>query len=116
MASAATLIEAAQTAYQNLAAKWNNGTLQARLALFVDDLLPTFPDGAPGGRPVADWLVLIDALQNDMIAAAFADPLALRNAALYVYKLCWMTNQLQVQVAITGAQAAAVLAAYNSRF
>lgn len=120
MATALTLTEAAQQAYGNLYALWSLGTLAARLELFVDDLLATFPDGNPGGRPVADWLTLIDALQADMTAggatSAFVDPASMRISASYVYKLCYMTNELQTDAAITGAQAAAVLAAYNSRF
>lgn len=116
MASAATLVEAAETAYENIWGEFVAGTLQAALASFVDDLLPTFPDDAVGGRPVADWLVLIDALQNDMNPAAQNDYSALRNAAVYLFKLCWMTNQLQTQNDITGAQAAAVLTAYNDNF
>lgn len=120
MASALTLIQAAQQAWDNLYAQWSTGDLKQQLELFVDDLLATFPDGNPGGRPVANWLTLLDALQQDMSqggpGTAFSDPGAMRMAASYVYKLCYMTNELQTDTAITGAQAAAVLAAYNSRF
>lgn len=110
-----TLIEAAEDAYNKLAIKWINGRLQTALRNFVNDCLDLFPDDSPGGRPCANWLVLIDALQNDMDPAAFTDINAMQTSALYVYKMCWMTWQLEDQGSITTAQADAVLASYNAR-
>lgn len=114
MATANSLEQAAQQAFKNLLALQFSGTLGDQLELFVDDLLPLFPDQAPGGRPIADWLVLIDALQAEIVGAPQME--AVRRSSLYIYKLCYLTNELLTNNAISGTQATAVLAAYNARF
>lgn len=116
MATAANLDEAAEQAYANLQTLWIAGTMAARMTSFVTDLLPTFPEQEQLSHPVSNWLVLIRALSATMNANASADAGALRDGANYVYRICLIAQQLQTQSMITGAQAAAVLTAYNLRF
>lgn len=115
MASATTLPEAAFQAYDNLSVDFAADALKDDLALFVNALLPTFPDQDPNGRPIANWLILIYALSDQMAAtnASFVD---LDTAANYIYKVCFLANNLNVQGLISNVQAAAVLTAYNSSF
>lgn len=119
MATAADLEEAAGQATDNLSAKWVAGTLKTNLTAFYTALLPTFPESERASHPISNWLILIASITakmeagNSFLVVPYTD---LVTAANYVYRLCWMTNQLNVETVITGAQAAAVLAAYNTNF
>lgn len=103
-------------AWQNLQPLWLTGTLAANLAAFATDLLPTFPEQGVNNHPVSNWLVQIAALAATMNPTASGDAGALEAAVQYVFRVCFMTSQLQTQSLITGAQATAVLTAYNTRF
>ncbi len=119
MATAADLEEAAGQSFDNLFAKWVGGTLKTRLTTFYQTVLPTFPESDPSGHPVANWLVLIASITDKMDAGnSFVEvPYdVMVTVSGYVYRLCWIANQLNIQSSITGAQAAAVLTAYNAAF
>jgi hypothetical protein len=115
MAAEVSLTAAAYNAVINLKPLWAANTLKARLTTFANDLQATFPDQISDNRPVGNWLGIIAALADQMPVAAvpFTD---FMTAADYVYKACWMANQLDVQNLISAAQAAAMLAEYNADF
>src|SRR5690349_4773594 len=105
MAAEPDLETAGYQAWDNLQPWWVNGTLKTKLAAFASSLYATFPEQGQGNHPVVNWLVQISALAATMNGAAFADAGALREAAQFVFRLCFMTSQLQIQTLITGAQA-----------
>lgn len=115
MAAAADLEQAAKQAWENLAPLSVAGTLRARLLAFCAAIKPQFQDAVPGNRPTLNWIAVLWAYATNMSATANNWP-ALRPAPEILYRLCFMTNQADVQNMITGAQAAAVLAAYNAQF
>lgn len=117
MATEPDLETAGYQAWNNLQPFWVVGTLKTKLAAFASSALyDLFPEQQPNNHPVTNWLVQISALAATMNGAAFADAGALRDAVNFVYRLCFMTAQLQTQTLITAPQAAAVLAAYNANF
>ena len=117
MATEPDLETAGYQAWDNLQPLWVNGTLATKLTAFASPALyALFPEQAENNHPVTNWLVQISALAATMNGAALADAGALRQAVQYVFRLCFMTSQLQIQTLITAPQAAAVLAAYNAQF
>lgn len=66
---------------------------------------------------MSNWLVLIASLADTMPSTnvSYSD---LDTMIDYVYRICFLTNQLvtQTPMQITGAQAQAVLDAYNAQF
>lgn len=112
--AAANLVDAASDSFNDCYALWLANTLKAKLALFANGLLPTFPQQQLNAHPVSNWLTLILVASTRMPSSnvGYSDFLA---AVDYMYRCCWMTNQLGVtQSLITSAQAAAVLASYNA--
>lgn len=117
MAAAVNLVQAAGQTYQNLFPWYLNNTLKTRLTTFWNAILPTFPDQEPNSRPVADWLVLIASLADQMPTMVNSVPFASFDVATnYVYRLCYIGNFLTSRSLITPAQGAALLAAYNAAF
>jgi hypothetical protein len=115
MASASDLEQAAKQAWLNLAPLSISGTLRAKLLAFCAAISPQFNVGNPGDRPTINWNAILWAHAQTMSPVADNWP-ALRVAADYLYRLCFMTNQADNQSMITTAQAAAVLTAYNAQF
>lgn len=116
MATEPDLETAGYMAWQNLQPFWITGTLKAKLTAFASSLYDVFPEQAPNNHPVTNWLVQISALAATMNGNASADTGALRDSVQFVYRLCFMTAQLQIQTLITAPQADAVLDAYNANF
>jgi hypothetical protein len=122
MASATDLPQAAGQSFHNLFTLWLPGgdALQSAVAAFADTLLPTFPDGETVGRPIADWLVLIASIAQQMPSVTAPDQVPygqLAAAADYVYRICWLAAKPTPQApAISNAQQAAILTAYNANF
>jgi hypothetical protein len=112
--AAATLSEAAVTAAANLYTLLAAGTLKVKTAQFWAALIDTFPDSDPNDRPVANWLVLIavlsDQMEADVTYPQFTDMVDL------VYRICFLTKALNDEGLVDNAQAAAVLAQYNAKF
>jgi hypothetical protein len=115
MAAATDLPNAAVTAADNLHTLWLAGTLKAKLIVFWVALLPLFPQSEQNNHPVSNWLTLIAALADQMPNSnvTYSD---LDTAINYVYRLCWLANQLDTQALITTAQATAILTEYNADF
>jgi hypothetical protein len=109
------LINAAKISFEDLYTLWLGGTIKARLTAFWKAINPIFDANTPNDEPCGNWVELIAALATEMssVSVTFDD---MNSAAQYVYRLCWLTNQLNAQTPqlVTNAQAAAVLAAYNS--
>ncbi len=122
MATAANLTQAAGQSFNNLFAIWETGgnTLRTKLTAFEASLLPLFPDQAPVGRPIANWLVLIASSAANIpsvVAPALIPYEQLVTAADYIYRICWLAAKPTAQSpAITTAQQTAILAAYNLNF
>lgn len=125
MATAATLQIAAQQAYDNLTIWWLNNQLKTKCSTFSAALLALFPDDNANARPVANWGTILAALAANMTIASTFPPMSthypevdLSEAAQIVYKTCWICSYLSTspQTAVSGAQATAVLAAYNATF
>lgn len=120
MAAEPDLEHAAVTAADHLYTLWLANTLKTALTTFWGSLIGAgaadkFPQDNANNHPVSNWLILIAALAKGMPASnvSYTD---LDTAINYVYRVCWMTNQLDVQGLISSAQATAVLTAYNANF
>lgn len=115
MTTATTLPQAAGLTFDNLSVWWQiPSQLKVRLGLFWGNVIVQFPDNLEKGRPVANWVTLLANLADQMGALATIDQLGL--ASEYVYRICWMTEQLRVQGLITTGQATSVLGSYNGAF
>lgn len=115
MAAAASLVQAAGQAADNLYPFWLAGTLKTRLTTFGNVCLGLFPESEENSHPASNWAILIASLAN-LMPNANVPYYSLQTATQYVYRICLMTNTLQVGSLITGAQGAAVLASYNAQF
>lgn len=117
MAAAANLSQAAQQSWGNLQTKSIAGTLRANILAFCSATEPTFPSTDPGSAPVANWLAVLRCFASSMTASPTVwSGDALRTAALYVYRLCYMGEQARAQTMISVPNAAILLAAYNANF
>lgn len=121
MAAAATLTEAAQIAWDNLA-QYNFAGLQtalSRLSAFVGDMETEFPDdGTQAERAVSNWIV-IGRMAVTSIGLGIGGYIPDRKfsvAALWLYRFCWAAATAESAGRITAPQAAAILADYNTRF
>lgn len=88
---------------------------------FCVALQNTFPASAPAGQPCANLIAVIWAQATNLPAPSAVNIPMLDvffALVLNIYKLLRLTNQLATQspAQITGAQAAAVLAAFNTAF
>jgi len=114
MAAAASLTIAAEQSSDNLYPFWIAGTLKTRLTNFATVCLTQFPDSDVKGHPSANWSILMANLANQISGAGTFQQLNL--AISYVYRMCYMTQQLLTQALIGAPQGAAVLASYNLQF
>lgn len=115
MPAAGTLIIAAIDAFDNLHTLWLADTLKTKLTAFNIATLGIFPQETPNNHPCSNWAVLLYALSSQMPASNVTYD-ALITSADWVYRLCWIANQLEIDGLITSAQATALLAAYNLQF
>lgn len=111
MTVAPTLQRAAGLAFDNLQVRWLAGQLPVRTSQFSQNCLLLFDEGDPNTHPVLNWMTIISAFGQRMSVPTPLTELTI--TAQYVYRACWMTNQLQVQGLITLVQANAVLSNYN---
>lgn len=119
MTMAATLVEAANLSYSQLALKWTANTLRTATAAFAAAASPVFPDSQDNCRPVGNWMVLIDALVSTLPPAPLPVAVSdLNQDVEYVARMCYAAFTLNAQVPqlVTNAQATALLAAWNAAF
>ncbi len=122
MATASTLPIAAGQSFDNLFTIWLAGgnTLRTKVTAFETALLLVFPDQAPVGRPIANWLVLLASVATQMpsVTAPAKIPFEqLVTVADYIYRVCWLAAKPSpASPNISTAQQTAVLAAYNLNF
>lgn len=114
MATAVSLTQAAEQAWDNLSAFAIAGTLRTRILAFCTTCNPLFPQSAVATHSVANWLAILHAFGTTMGVESSADawPL-LRIAADYVYRTCFMGEQF---LGTHPVEWAAMLAAYNANF
>lgn len=113
MAPAASLAAAAGQAADNLQLRYLANQLKTQLNLFWSQNIGLFPDSQPNNHPMANWLILIAALEQPMPTGQ--PPLQQLTAAQnLVYRLCWMGSFSQGAGLITPTQGNTLLASYNS--
>lgn len=112
MATALTLTQAAKQTWENLTPLAIAGTLRQSLLTFCQTCIDLYPQPLTAGHPVANWLAILYGFATDMASTASEWPL-LRIAADYVYRLCFMAEQLTTALP---TETTATLAAYNANF
>lgn len=119
MAMAVTLIQAAGLTLPQMRIKQLGTTLVADVETFITTSLALFPDAVPNNRPVANWLVPLSSIQEQMVTLA-QDPSrayqGMNLAADVVSKMCWAGSKMQDAGLITAGQETALLAAWNTAF
>ncbi len=114
MPSSLTLPAAAGAAFDNLQVKWLTGSqLGPAVRFFCGNIKLLFSEQNPNEHPVINWNTILWSLGTQIAGGTLAQ---LTLSAEYVYRMCWMTSQLQTQGLITAAQGAAVLSNYNLFF
>jgi hypothetical protein len=116
MAPAATLLEAANLAPQNLRVLWEADTLEAGMVTFWQTVSPSFDEQTPNDRPVGAWLAIIASFSPTILP--FADNsmgtiTTFELAVDYIYRLCKFGFYYDL---ISVQQKADILAAYNAEF
>lgn len=115
MPPALTLPEAAGAAFDNLQLKWVSDNLKSSMTIFSNGISNVGSEQQVDSHPIRNWFALIANLANQMpsFAVAIGD---LTLSAEYIYRLCWVTQQLLDQSLISSGQAAAILLEYNVAF
>lgn len=125
MPPAASLTAAADQCAADLNVRWQADTLGARVTAFAAALYSSFPSNVPNNAPIANWLAVIGALGPQIVTFANGGAFAGSNslpmyqlAVDYVYRLCKLAAAYSTAPIslITGAQATAILNAYNAQF
>lgn len=124
MAMAADLVAASKLSFQQIVltaggpgSDFSEGLVKTAVANFVADTLPVFPDTPPGNRPVGDWLIPLSAIESTMQPGNGILSLVILDEIVdVVAKMASAGNTAASLSQITGAQAAALLAAWNSAF
>ncbi len=117
MATAVTLEQAANEADENMYPFWQDATLKARLENFGTTSLALFPEQDVNSHPVSNWLTLVLWAADQLSASPTVATIAQYEQAMqFVYRCCFMGQQLLTQALITAPQAAAMLASYNLQF
>lgn len=126
MTVAADLLDAANLAPQNLRALWEapGQTLKDRMVAFWTALNPLFSEQTPNDRPVGNWIAVIASSSEAILL--YADTMnpgftpysggtiaTFTSAVDCIYRICKFCYYYSL---ISGAQKAAVLAAYNAQF
>lgn len=114
---AADLEAAAFESFDDLYTRLVASTVRVNVLAFCAQALPIFPDDQPDGRPVANWITILNTVANqwdtnaaDLLLSSF-DQFAY--GALVMFKLCYIAFDFD-GTQITTAQATALLAAYNA--
>lgn len=128
MPAATDLDDAAGQAPADMELLWQADTLRADVIAFWTAALAAVPITGPNNAPLANWCAVIAAFAPSILpyespASGFPNPGeggiaqstldTYQTAVDYVYRLCKLAAYLQAQGLISGAQAAALLAAYN---
>jgi hypothetical protein len=123
MTMATNLQEAAYLTYDQIAILFPDATaLQAALDDFVTAADPVLPDDIPNNHPVGNWLIPLATLRLLITPSgpnANCPQLFFDQMVDGVSKMCWAGRRAQLAGAatgITGAQATALLAAWNTAF
>jgi hypothetical protein len=112
-----TLPAAAGAAFDNLQLKWLGGLgggLASSLIIFCQSVNTQFQEQDINSHPVINWNAIIWSLGTRLSLQTVVSLADLTLSAQYVYRICWMTNQLRIQNLISAPQATNVLQYYNS--
>ncbi len=117
MTAAATLQEAAGSAFDNLQVWFaiSNGQAKTRLEAFWSGIIGQFPVANVPSRPIQNWIAVLAAQTTQIPTTPAHDLVSLDAAAQVVYRLCWNVSDMATKGFITAGQAAAVLTAYNGQ-
>lgn len=112
---AASLTIAAHTTYDVTRTRWSGGTLKDDVSAFITAASAIFSDNQPAQRPVGNWIVILharnDALPNGGGVASLTQWDSIVDA---ICRMCMAAVVAQSLGYITGAQSAALLAAWNA--
>lgn len=111
---AANLTDAAHLSYTRASTLWYASTLKAKFGLFIDAVQVTFKDDIPNDRPVGNWLILMKSLHSQM-GAGILPEVQFNDAVEQLYRICLAGASQLAAGLISGAQAAALLAAWNAQ-
>ncbi len=116
MTAAATLQEAAGSAFDNLNVWFaiSNGQAQTRLNAFWSSFNGLFPVSNVQSRPIQNWIAVLAAQNTQIPFTPDHDLVSLDAAAQVVYRLCWNVSDLRSKGFIDATQAGTVLGAYNA--
>lgn len=114
---AASLEDAADQAYARLSIRWTANTIQASFQAYIIACAAVVNDATEKVRTVGNWLIPMTALSTELTAEG-GNPAsqALFNKCVdYVYRFNMAASYANTLGNITGAQATALLAAYNAQ-
>lgn len=113
---AANLTAAADQAYARLSLRWTANTIRASVQTYIIACSAVLTDDTANDRSVGNWIVPLAALSTQMTANTTNPlPQELFNTCVdYIYRLNMAAAFAQTQSRISGAQATALLAAYNA--
>jgi hypothetical protein len=115
--AAADLEAAAFEAFDDMYTRLVAATVRADVLAFCAAALPIFPDSSPNGRPVANWITILNATAQEWPSSAatllLADFDQFAYGALVMFKLCYIAFEFD-GTQITSQQATALLAVYNA--
>lgn len=115
MPPALTLPQAAGASFDNLQLKWVSDNLKSSMTIFANGIRGVGSEQEPDTHPIRNWFALISSLADLM--ASFDVPIGdLTVSAEYIYRICWVTQQLLDQGLISSGQATAILTQYNIAF
>lgn len=115
MTAALNLPEAAGAAFDNLQLKWVSDNLKSSMTIFASNVKFIGSEAEVNTHPIRNWFALISSLATQLGVSDV--PIGdLTVSAEYVYRICWVTQQLRDQNLITINQATDMLTAYNIAF
>lgn len=91
------------------------GTRPTTLA-FVALAQPAFPKDQAATFPISDLIAVISTLATNLPVGAALLPSQFTDIVFSVFKILWLTDQLEAIGQASSAQAAAVLAAFNTAY
>jgi hypothetical protein len=113
--AAVNLRQAALQAWDNMFPLCALGTLKAAINTFVTAIQGSFEQQRPSDHPILNWISILSGY-NAQAEGDALDWTELRISCDYVYRLCFMASQADIQGLISSAQATVILNAYNANF
>lgn len=115
MTMAVDLQQAGFLSYPQMTLQWVADTLDTTVPAFSTAVNGTFEDAVPNDRPIGNWLILIDALADQLPATDVPETM-FNQIVEYVGRMCLAGFVALNSGLISVAQANALLAAWNATF